>query len=266
MVQQTLIVGDHKEPATRVTQGVHTLGHQFHRIHVQTRVRLVQDTHLGFQHRHLQDLVALFLTARETGVDGAFQHVGIDLQRLGLFAHDLQEVRRAHLFFAARLALGVHGGAQEGHVTHTRNFDRILERKEQTGGGALFGLHLQQVLTGQRGRAVRDLIAVLARQDIGQGRFTGPVRAHDCVHLAGLDGQVDTFEDLLILFFKFDVQVLDFQHFYLLGRAFLPVVFGSGLRLFFGFGCNRACNRRKPVCRNTVNIFTHHAAMDRGAF
>jgi hypothetical protein len=44
------------------------------------------------------------------------------------------------------------------------------------------------------------------------------------VHLAGLDGQVDALEDLLVLFFKFDVQVLDFSIFVLFaGRSRPPI-------------------------------------------
>ncbi|WP_245605466.1 hypothetical protein [Roseicyclus elongatus] len=36
------------------------------------------------------------------------------------------------------------------------------------------------------------------------------------MHLAGLDRQIDTLEDLLVLFFEFNVQVLDIEHFFLL--------------------------------------------------
>ena len=92
-------------------------------------------------------------------------------------------------------------------------FHRVLERQKQARRGALFRLHVEQVIALQRRFAVGHLIAVAARENVRERRFARAVGAHDGMHLAGFDRQVDTFEDLLVLFFKFDVQVLDFQHF-----------------------------------------------------
>ena len=55
----------------RVAQRVHPVRHQLHRVNVQAAVGFVQNAHAGFQHRHLEDLVALFLAAGKADVDGA---------------------------------------------------------------------------------------------------------------------------------------------------------------------------------------------------
>jgi hypothetical protein len=72
-------------------------------------------------------------------------------------ADQLEEIGRRHLLLAARLALRVHRGAQEGHVADAGDLDRVLERQEQARRGALLGLHLQQVFALQRGRALGHL-------------------------------------------------------------------------------------------------------------
>jgi hypothetical protein len=50
-------------------------------------------------------------------------------------------------------------------------------------------------------------------QGVGQGGLAGPVRAHDGVHLAGVDGEVDALEDVLgtVLGLNVDVQVGDLK-------------------------------------------------------
>ena len=87
---------------------------------------------------------------------------GVDLQRLGLGPHQFKEIAGRKLFLAARLALRVQRGAQEGHVANPRNFHGILERQEKPGRRPLFRFHLQQFLPVQRGGAFGDLITVAA--------------------------------------------------------------------------------------------------------
>ena len=43
------------------------------------------------------------------------------------------------LRLAARVALAVQGQAQQLHVGHAGNFQRVLKGQEQAGAGALFG-------------------------------------------------------------------------------------------------------------------------------
>ena len=212
-------MGDDQEAAIGRAERVHALGHQPHRINVQTGIGLVHDAHFRFQHGHLQDFVALLFPAREADIHRALQHLGVDIQRFCLFAHDFQEVGGGQFFLAARLALCVHGGAQEGQVADAGDFHRVLEGQEQASGGAFFGFQIQQIFAVQGRFAFGHLIAVAARQHIRQRRLARAVRPHDRMDLARRHFQRDALEDLLALVFQFGVEVVDFQH-----RPVLPSV------------------------------------------
>ena len=124
-------------------------------------------------------------------------------------AHLLEKVGRGIFAFAARLALRVQGGAQEGHGRDTGNFHRVLEREEHALGRALVGRHLEQVFALEQDFAAGDLVARLAGDDMAQRRFAGAVRSHDGVHLALVHGKRKPVEDLAIL--DPNLQIFDFE-------------------------------------------------------
>src|SRR6185369_349092 len=136
------------------------------------------------QDRHLQNLIALLLTAGKSDVDGATEHFLADAEMIGGIAHEFHELRRGNFRFAPRLALGVERGAQEGHRSDTRHFHRILERKENTLGRAFIGRHLEDVVPVQQHFAFGHLVVVLSGQHVGERRFARSVRAHDGRDLA----------------------------------------------------------------------------------
>ena len=74
-----------------------------------------------------------------------------------------------------------------------------MERQEHALGGALVRLHLQQVLAPEQDFAIGDFITGLAGNDVAERRFAGAVRPHDRVHLAGIHGQRQSMENLVIL-------------------------------------------------------------------
>ena len=71
------------------------------------------------------------------------------------------------------------------------------------------GLQLQQVLAIEADAAGGDLVLLAPGQHLGQRALAGAVRAHDGVHLARLDREVDALEDLAAL--DGHVQVLDLE-------------------------------------------------------
>ena len=105
------------------------------------------------------------------------------------------------------------GGAQEVRHRHARDLDGVLHGQEEPGAGALVDGHRQDVRAVEGHRATGDGVLRVAGDGVGQGRLAGPVRAHDRVGLAVLDGQRDALEDLLgaVLGVDRDVQVLDLQ-------------------------------------------------------
>jgi hypothetical protein len=152
---------------------------------------------------------AICSTAGEADIDAALEHVLRDVQRLRDLADLPQEVRGRIFAFAARLALRVQCGAQEGHGGDAGNLDRILERQEHALRGALVGIHLQQVLALEQDLAVGNLVAGLAGDDVGERRFAGAVRPHDRVNLALVHGQRQPVEDLTLL--DTNLQILHFK-------------------------------------------------------
>src|SRR5205807_8363303 len=59
-------------------------------------------------------------------------------------------------------------------------------------------------------RRSSDLVAFASRQHLRQRALARPVRPHDGMHLPGVDRQVDSFEDFVIVYVR--VQVFDFQY------------------------------------------------------
>jgi hypothetical protein len=76
--------------------------------------------------------------------------------------------------------------------------DRILERHEQAGAGALVRLGLGDVLAVEEDLALGDLEVGMPHQGIGQGRLARAVRPHQRMELTRADMQVDALEDLLV--------------------------------------------------------------------
>ena len=72
IVQDPLVVGDDQDAeAVFVVQPLHALRHRAQRVDIKAGVRLVEDGDVGLQHRELQDLRALLLTAGEAVVEMA---------------------------------------------------------------------------------------------------------------------------------------------------------------------------------------------------
>ena len=74
---------------------------------------------------------------------------------------------------------------------------------------ASFGRHLEQVGTVERDDAT-DVVAIPAGERVGERALARAVRAHDRVHLAGADIEVEPLEDLLVA--DGGGEVLDVQH------------------------------------------------------
>ena len=216
VVEQALIVGDDDRGALRRAQPVDAVGDDLQGVDVEAGVGLVEDREPRLQQRHLQNLIALLLAAREAHIDGAAQHLRADRELGGALAHALEEFRRGQLRLAALLALRVERGAQERHGGDAGDFDRILEGEEEALGGALVGIEVEHVLAVEQDLPLRHLVVGLAGEHIGERRLARSVRAHDRVHLALVHREIEAVQDLLAV--DFDVQVFDFKqrHYFVL--------------------------------------------------
>src|SRR6202022_4263793 len=83
------------------------------------------------------------------------------------------------------------------------------EGHEDAGQGALLGSDREQVLSLVEDLAFAYLEGLAPGEDLGEGALARPVGAHDGVHLARLDLEIEAAEDLLVR--DLGVQVLDAQ-------------------------------------------------------
>ena len=142
-------------------------------------------------------------------IDRPAQHVLLDAELARHRAHPLEEFRHQQLRLAAILALRIERRLQEVEGGDAGNLQRILEGEKDALGGALVRLQGEHVLAFEQHLALGDRVVGLAGEHMGERRFARAVGAHDGVHLALLDRQIETVEDLLAV--DLDVQVLDFQ-------------------------------------------------------
>src|SRR5690554_3276051 len=107
VVEQPLVVGYQQNGAIFTAQAVDTISDDTHGIDIEAGVNLVEHGKLGLEHKHLQNLVALFLATGEAFVDRALQEAGIHLHLRQLLSHQLEELRSRHLILAAGFTLGL---------------------------------------------------------------------------------------------------------------------------------------------------------------
>src|SRR5690625_1998715 len=188
---------------------VDALGAHAQGVDIQTRVGFIQHGKAGVQELHLQDLVALLFTARETLVYVALREGGIHAQRVHRGAHILDPVAQLGGF---TIDSGL-GGAQEVRNGDAGHLNGVLHGQEQASAGALVDFHLQYVFTIEGDGTGSDLVLGVARNRVSQRGLTRTVGPHDGVGLVAIDRQVDAAQNFFLTVFGFyaDVQVPDFQ-------------------------------------------------------
>ena len=113
-----------------------------------------------------------------------------------LAPHQVQELERVELRFAAVPAQCVQRGLQEVDVVDARNLHRVLEGEEESLARALLGRHREQVAAEVGGAAGDDLESRAAGEDAGQRALARTVRPHDRVDFARAHRERQAVEDL----------------------------------------------------------------------
>ena len=148
VVEDPLVVRDHERAGLGADELLDAGRDDLQRVDVEARVGLVEHRDPRLQHRHLEDLDALLLAAREAVVQVALRELARDLQALHRGQHVLAELADRHgvvLAAGARLAGRVERRAQEAGDGHARNRVRVLEREEEPELRALVGAQLRQI-------------------------------------------------------------------------------------------------------------------------
>ena len=181
------------------TQLVETLCHDTQGIHIKTRIRFVQYAEGRLQHGHLEYLVTLLLSARETFVHTAVCQFVVQFHYLSPLAHHLQKVRSVQRLQSLCLSLGIQRRTHKVRHRHTRNLHGLLERQKYTCMRTLLGSHRQKVLPVEHNRALGHFVSRMSHNDIRQRALSRPVLSHQGMHLSVLDGQVYSLQNLLTI-------------------------------------------------------------------
>jgi len=202
-------VGDHQEGPLGRAHPVHALGDDPEGVDVEPGIGLVEHREGGLEDGHLEDLVPLLLAAREALVHRPLDEVLVEVEQFHPVAHQAQEVHRVEFGLAAVLPDLVDRRLQEVGVVHPGDLDRILEGEEDALAGAFLGLQLRDVLAPVTDDALRDRVALAARDHMRQGALPRAVRPHHRVGLAQRDLEIEAAQDLAAL--DLDVQAADFE-------------------------------------------------------
>ena len=212
VVEDPLVVRDHERAHLRADELLDAVGDDAQRVDVETGVGLVEHGDLRLEHRHLQDLDALLLAAREAVVEVARRELARDLEPVHRGEQVLAELRdRDRVVLArARLANRVDRAAQEARHRHARDGVRVLEREEEAALRALVRAERHEVLAVEEDLALGDLVRGMPHQRVRERRLARAVRAHDRVDLVLVHGEVDALDDLRSVLER-DVQILDLE-------------------------------------------------------
>jgi hypothetical protein len=96
------------------------------------------------------------------------------------------------------LADRVQAGFEQVHVVDAGDFHRILKRQEHAFARAFFRRQRQQVFAFVCNGAGGDFIALATGEHLRERALARAVRAHDGVHLADPDFEIQTVQHLLV--------------------------------------------------------------------
>ena len=143
VIQHALVMRDEHHRVVGRDEAVHAARHHPKSVDIETRIGFVEDGQARLEQRHLQNLIALFLAAREALVHRAVEERCVHFEELHLRAHIIVEFERVELVFAARRLHRVVGESQESAVRDPGNLDRVLETEEQPRARARLRRHLE---------------------------------------------------------------------------------------------------------------------------
>jgi len=212
-VQDALVVGDDEHAHVGALRDrVDAVGDRVERVDVEAGVRLVEHGEPGPLERHLEDLHALLLAAREAVVDVARRELLRHVRELHRRLHRLAELLERDGLLAARLAVGVDDHAQVLRGRHARDGDGVLEGHEEAGDRARVGVGLRDVLAVEEDLPLGHVEVGVAHDRVGERRLAGAVGAHQGVELSRADVQVHAAQDGLLPCAHVQVADLEVSH------------------------------------------------------
>ena len=198
VVEKSLVVCYDDGGCLRLAQFVEACGYDAQGVYVETGVRLVEDAEGGFEHSHLEYLVAFLLSAGESLVDGSVHEFLVYLDELAFLLHHLDELGGLDGFFAACLASCVDGRLHEVCHGDSWYLHGQLEGHEYSSVCALLWFHGEEVLSVEGDGAFSHFVSWVTDDDLAECGLSGSVGAHDGVDLSVAYGEVNAFKYFLV--------------------------------------------------------------------
>jgi hypothetical protein len=216
VLEELLVVGDDQDshrptgssgPTGGATDPGDALAGETDGIGIEATVGLVEDRKPRLEHRQLEDLGTLHLTAGEAFVDVPSGKLRVDRQFRHLRLEFGTELLHRHQFlplFALRIADVGDRMPEEIGQPHAGDRHRTLKGEKHPRPRPFVGFHREEVVPravgfDQLDRAGGDLIRGMPHDRVAERALSRAVRAHERVNLPSADGQVDPLEDLLPL-------------------------------------------------------------------
>ena len=195
IVEQAFVMRHQNDGAIRCAQVVDPAGNNAQGVDVESRIRFVQECVFGKEHRHLQNLVALFFPARKAVVQSAGAVAFVHFQKF----HGGVQLPVEFLVGNGSLiqvgTLGVYRHAQKFHVGNSGDFYWVLGAGEKAFVRPGCGIEFQQILAVHFDGACVYFVCWMSADDFCQSTFSGAVESHDGVNFTGFHVQVDALKN-----------------------------------------------------------------------
>ena len=137
------------------------MGDDFQRIDVEAGVGLIHHAELWVEHRHLEDLTALFFAAGKALVERAGGELAVHLQRIHFFVEFFIEFDGIDLLALRQTRRA--GGADEVGDRDAGDFQRILKGEEDARVSDFVRFFAENVFPFEKDLAGLDNVVLVAR-------------------------------------------------------------------------------------------------------
>ena len=127
IVQKPLVVSNNDSRLLRGMKRIHTICHNAESINIKTAVCLVEDGESRVEHGHLEDLITLLLTSRETHIHLTLSKFRLHLNESHLLTHKFKEVSSLQRLKPLACTMSVYCSLHEICYSNSRYLHRILE-------------------------------------------------------------------------------------------------------------------------------------------
>lgn len=176
--EETNIMRDQHDGKSRMAlaQMLEPFRHHRKRVQIQTRICLIKQGKLGFEHEHLQDFEFLFLPAGKTAMDRAILPCALHFEQRHLSGQTIVKLQRRDRFLPGR-----EGGVEKILYGHPCDLARMLKSQKEPRTGPSVDRKAEKILPCETHRSPRHLRGRMPHERMYQRGFPGTIGPEDHV-------------------------------------------------------------------------------------